>query len=263
MNDQIAILTTVANFELYQKTAPLFPSEIPRYVIDGRNGMHGLESIAYMMKKLRGKGIKWLVMADEDVVLVQAQKLFAIISQMKEEGISVCGIRDGGVILHRRQNPYVINTFFSILDFEQVEGIWNESEIRKHQYIGIQEFEDDLSAISGAYDPLSVYEPYYCFYFWLRRKGKRFLFLKSHMLADAITNAVDYQGETFLLHTWYARSYGKNQKHTSRIDAVLATVDQANAKPTQMPNFTLFKDKTFAARHQVKKYMDRIAAKLK
>jgi hypothetical protein len=43
----------------------VFSKEIPHYIIDGTNGMHGIH-IKYMMKRLKGKGIDWLIMADED-----------------------------------------------------------------------------------------------------------------------------------------------------------------------------------------------------
>ena len=43
MDNKIAILTTVINNELYQKSSKLFPKDIRKYVIDGSNGMHGLE----------------------------------------------------------------------------------------------------------------------------------------------------------------------------------------------------------------------------
>ena len=72
----IAILTTVANFELYQKTVQLFPENVQKYVIDGRNGMHGIHSILFMINKLKGKGIEWLVMADEDVVFKNSEAVF-------------------------------------------------------------------------------------------------------------------------------------------------------------------------------------------
>ena len=67
MHNNIAILSTVVNFDLYQKSSPLFPKGIPKYVIDGRNGMHAMDSIRYMFKKLKDQNIDWLIMADEDV----------------------------------------------------------------------------------------------------------------------------------------------------------------------------------------------------
>lgn len=52
---KIAIVTTVANKELYAKTASLFSKGIDKYVIDGTNGMYGLDSIDYMFRKLKNK----------------------------------------------------------------------------------------------------------------------------------------------------------------------------------------------------------------
>lgn len=113
---KVAILTTVANFELYHITSKYFPRGIQKFVIDGRNGMHGIHSIKYMMKKFHDKEIDWLVMCDEDVVFTDSKIVFSIIEDMIQNSYTVCGIRDGGIIPHRNQNPLVINTFFSILN---------------------------------------------------------------------------------------------------------------------------------------------------
>ncbi len=56
-----AILSTVINFELYAKSSLLFPDEVQKYVIDGRSGMYGIESLCYMMKRLGDKDIDWLL----------------------------------------------------------------------------------------------------------------------------------------------------------------------------------------------------------
>jgi len=255
----IAILTTVANFELYQKTSQLFPAKIQKYVIDGTDGMYGIESIYFMMKKLRGTGVEWLIMADEDVVFKNSDTIFDIILAMKKNEITVCGIRDGGVIKHRKQNPYVINTFFSILNFKEIESIWNKKEVKKNQYVLENEFNDDLSNLKGEFDLKSLYEPYYCFYLWLRRKGKRFLFLDATMHDDGITNNVLYKDKVFLSHTWYARSYNVNQKHTKRINEVLREVtinfEQKNLKDK---NSILFKDTTFVLKKKLNKIIKRL-----
>ena len=47
---KIAIISTVINFDLYHKTAQLFPKGINRYVIDGRNGIHGLNHKELMLE---------------------------------------------------------------------------------------------------------------------------------------------------------------------------------------------------------------------
>lgn len=262
MKQNIAILSTVVNFDLYQKSARLFPDGIQKFVIDGRNGMHAMDSVAYMFKKLKNRGIEWLIMADEDVVFINAQKVFDCIEYMKEQQITFCGVRDGGVIPHRVQNPFAINTFFSILHFTEVESLWDESVVRKNQYINSGEFQDDLSSLTGDYSKESLFEPYYCFYFWMRRLGKKVLFLNATVPFenDQITNLVqDHQGKNLLYHTWYARSYGHNEKHTRRINAVFSEVSVDMSLPLEP---IVFKDPTFAFKKNVRKQYRRVTQKI-
>ena len=258
----VAILTTVANFTLYEKTACQFPEGILRFVIDGRNGMHSLNSIFYMFKILKGKGIKWLIMADEDVIFTRADKVFELIEYMEEHDYSVCGIRDGGVIPHRTHNPYSLNTFFSILNFSEVEKIFDKKEITRNHYITSGEFKDNLENLKHPYDVNSLYEPYYGFYFWLRRKGFKFLFLDAQLPfnEDPISNAVyTPSGELLLFHTWYARSYGRNRKHTDRINKVLADLP-TQGKPQAEP--VIFKDIHFRWQEFLRKNLRKIKLKI-
>ncbi len=263
MDKKIAILSTVVNFELYAKSSRLFPQGIPKYVIDGRNGMHAMDSVRYMFRKLKDEPIDWLIMADEDVLFIQPELVFGCIERMQEQGYSVCGVRDGGVIPHRMQNPYAINTFFSILNFKDALALWNEREVLQHQYVTAGEFDDDLTQLTSSYNAESTFEPYYCFYFWLRRNGRKMLFLDASVPFpdDAITNKVaDDLGSDLLYHTWYARSYGSNQQHTARIDAVFARVKPGNATVSAP---IIFKDKSYAFRKKIAKFYRRIVNKIK
>ena len=260
---RIAILSTVVNFDLYNKSAQLFPKGIRKYVIDGRNGMHSVASILYMLRKLKNKNIDWLIMADEDVLFINPDLVFDCIARMQKNNITVCGVRDGGIIPHRMQNPYAINTFFSILNFKEILAIWNEREMLKNQYTVAGEFDDDLSKLTGEYNVNSIYEPYYCFYFWLRRNDKKILFLDADMPFenDQIANRVkDDLGNELLYHTWYARSYGDNEKHTKRIDAIF---DKVHFNAGELPKPEIFKDLTYAFRKNLKKQFDRVINKLK
>ena len=261
MNSNIAILTTIINNELYQKSSQLYPQNIQKYVIDGTNGMFGMDSICYMMQKLKGKGIEWLIMADEDVLFENPKDIFSIIQKMKSNNYTVCGIRDGGLISHRIYNPYLINTFFSIIHFKEIESIWNKKEVQKNQYSIENEFDDDLSDLKGTYDPLSIYEPYYCFYLWLRRNKKRFLFLESNqpIQEDPITNAVYFEDKVLLYHTWYARSYGINKKHTDRINKILEILKFENKEVSKVIFFRL---KTFFMINKVRKLNKRITMRI-
>lgn len=259
---KVALLSTVANFGLYQKSSTLFPKDIQRYVIDGTNGMHGMHSIKYMMSKLKGKGIEWLIMADEDVIFTNAELVFAIITEMQTKDFTVCGVRDGGMIVHRKENPFAINTFFSILNFKEIERVWKSSEVLKNQFVDANEFDDDLSHLPFDYDVASIYEPYYCFYFWLRRMGKKILFLDSKMGNDAISNKVYFKGDEVLCHTWYARSYGGNEKHTKRIDEILEKRGEFKTGLPDLSKVILYKKTTFALEQKIHKLSRKIIRKL-
>ncbi len=262
MKNTTAILTTVANFELYEKTSNLFPEGIRSYVIDGRNGMHALHSIFYMFKKLKSEEIDWLIMADEDVIFKNPQAVFDLIEFMEQNDYSVAGVRDGGAIKHRNNNPYAINTFFSILNFKKVSQLFDAKEIKANQFINENEFSDNLGHLKFEFQRTSLYEPYYCFYFWLRRKGENILFLDSRMVErenEEISNEVFLQdGTSLLIHTWYARSYGKNEKHTARIDKILNEIYfQLNPKSP-----IIFKDSLFYLRTQILKSAKKVKKRL-
>ena len=261
MDNKIAILTTVINNELYQKSSKLFPRDIQKYVIDGSNGMHGIDSVFFMMKKLKGKDIEWLILSDEDVVFEDSKLIFEIIDKMKFEKYTVCGVRDGGHILHRNYNPYLINTFFSIINFKEIESIWNKKEVLKNQYVLNDEFDDDLSNLNEPYDKLSTYEPYYCFYLWLRRNKKQFLFLDTKLpfQDDELTNAVYFEEKILLYHTWHARSYGVNKKHTDRINKVFGILQFKNET---IINAIILKHKTFFIIKRVRKLYNRIKMRI-
>lgn len=264
-SSKIAILTTVANFSLYYKTSVLFPDAIQRFVIDGTNGMHGINSILFMMEKLKKENIDWLIMADEDVIFEKPEVIFSIIEEMNENNYMVSGVRDGGVVTHRDRNPFVINTFFSIIDFKELINLWNKKEMLKQQYILENEFDDDLKNLIYKYDKLSLYEPYYCFYLWLRRKGKKILFLDAKMLEDSISNSIIYNNIEFLIHTWYARSYEENEKHTCRINILLDKIlfkNDALKIKTNQSKTTYLKKSSFKRVQFVKKIYRKIVLKM-
>jgi hypothetical protein len=119
-DSKIAIISTVINQKLYQKSSRLFPENITKYVIDGKNGMYGIDSICYMMKKLKGKGIEWLIMADEDVLFVNSNQVFPIIEEMAQNEIMLCGVRDGGVIACRKKKSFRYQHLFLNSKFQRV-----------------------------------------------------------------------------------------------------------------------------------------------
>jgi hypothetical protein len=224
-NNNIGLITTVSNISLYKETISFFPENINLFVIDGSDGLFGLNSIKLMFKKLKKHKIKWLIMADEDVVFVNPNNIFDIIGEMEEEDHDVCGVRDGGLLSWRDKNPYILNTFFCIFNLEKIKAFYSETEFLENQYIEEDEFDDDLSALKYPYNTKSLFEDYYCFFLWLRRKNLKFKFLQANggdFENDLETTTVfGVNNEILLYHTWYARTYGFNTYHTNRIDRVI------------------------------------------
>ena len=260
--ENVAILTTLINRGLYDKSAQLFPKDMQRYVIDGRHELFGIDSIYLMMKQLRGKGIDWLVMADEDVLFICPEYVYDIIDDLKNSGEILCGVRDGGQIPNRTYSPYLINTFFSVVNFKRLESIWNEKEVRENQYINEGEFSENLAELPEQYDVNSLYEPYYRFYFWLRRKGEKIRFLHAVRPFEddhKTTLVFDTRNRELLYHTWYARLYGTDERHTRRIDRIFNMLNFQNNKA---PDFILLTDPTFRLKRGWIKLRKRILMKI-
>ncbi|OWP76039.1 hypothetical protein BWG23_09060 [Flavobacterium oreochromis] len=258
---KIAIITTVINWDLYDKSSQYFPNHTDKYVIDGTEGMHGIDSIYYMMKKFQNLDYDWLIMADEDVLFLESNGVFEIIEYMHAKNYIVCGVRDGGEIGIRSFSPYVINTFFSIINLKKLKVIWDKEEVSKNQYFITNEFKDELSGLKEMFDEESLYEPYYRFYFWLRRKGEKILFLNAEIpFEDKITTLVSTPNNINLLyHTWYARAYGNNEKHTKRIDKIFDLLYFNNTKEEKI---VVWKDRTYFLRKFFRKVKKRIQMRL-
>lgn len=253
---KIAMLTTVVSFELYHKTSKLFPKGVQRYVIDGTNGMHGIHSLFYMLKKLKNKNIDWLILADEDLIFVNSDQIFLLIKKMQEQNHTVCGIRDGGIIKHRNYNPHVVNTFFTIINLKDIFDIWNKKEVKQNQFIKTNEFSLNNFSPIYEYDEMSLYEPYYCFFLWLLRKNKTFLYIESKMYDD-ITNVGVIGKNALFYHTWYARSYGYNLKHTKRINHILSMFKLDIEREEVISKYELYKDPLFSKKQAILKLKTR------
>lgn len=264
-DSKIALLTTVANFDLYEKTRPYQLNGIRKLVIDGREGMYGLDSLFYTFEKLPLDDIKWLILADEDVLFIDNKALIKIIKEMDSANYTVAGIRDGGTMPNRRHNPYVPNTFFCILDFQAISRIYNRKEIQKQQFINAEEFREDLGDLNVGFDRTSLYEPYYRFFFWLKRQNHRFLFLDANLLEpdtdELATEVYGINKKKILIHTWYARAYGKNERQTKRINDILdkyAPSIEYNEEPVES-----YSDYWFKYKLRFRKFLKRVRLKLK
>ena len=83
------------------------------------------------------------------------------------------------------------------------------------------------------------------------------------MHEDSIANSIQLNGNTFLYHTWHARSYGKNEKHTKRIDFILNENKNTIEKGINKQDYILYKAPFFALQQKSNKLLKRIKRKLK
>lgn len=262
--NSLALLTTVSNFNLYNKTKYSHPKGIKKIVIDGQNGLYGIESLFFLFKKLRKKNIKWLILVDEDVIFLDHLAIFDIIEKLQESGAIAAGVRDGGTIPNRIHNPYVPNMFFCVLNFERISLLYNKKEIKKNDFTIKSEFNEDLSALKEPFKTESLFEPYYKFFLWLKRKGEHYLFLDAELYDsrnDDLTTLVrSLNGNPMIIHTWFARSYGWNKYQTRRIDKIIDLYILNSDKETEAPE--VYKDYFYKYKLGLRKLKKRIQNKL-
>ncbi len=263
--NKIGIITTVANWDLYEKTCPYFPKGIKHFTIDGTTGFYGIKSITLFLKRLRKYNLDWLIMADEDVIFHKPENIFNLINYLEANEFTVCGMRDGGTLHWRNQNPYMINQFFAILNLKEIYSIYEEKEMMKNQYIRENEFPklpDELKFEN--YDPNSLFESYYRFYLWLLRKGKKIKYLEASTPLDddyATTLLYDHNGVELLYHTWYARFYGKNSDQTKRIDGVISKF-KPNEKTPFKPSIIKLENRWYNLKYKVYRLSQRMKRRL-
>ncbi|SFN33169.1 hypothetical protein [Salegentibacter flavus] len=263
--DKIGLITTVSNWDLYKKTRPYFPEGIKHFTIDGTQGFYGIKSIAFFLKSLRKYGLDWLIMADEDVIFNKPNHVFDLIAYLEANDFTVCGMRDGGTLHWRNKNPHMINHFFAVLNLREIYSIYNEKEMMSNQYINKTDFcdlSDDLRFKN--YDPDSLFEPYYRFYLWLLRKGKKIKYLDAinPIKNDyATTLLYDHRGEELLYHTWYARFYGKDPDHTKRIDGVISNFKPYDESPS-MSSPILLENAWYSFKYRLYKFSRKLKRKI-
>ena len=258
---RIAIVTTVVSFKLYKKTATLFPKGIDKIVIDGTTGLYGINSIKTIFRKKIFKKYDWIILADEDVFFYDSNLVFKLIEQMQEQKYSICGVRDGGVIKHRFDNPLAVNTFFCIIDYKEIVKEFTFDKVLECQRFFPELYlNEDYSNLPYEYNIKSLKEPYYCFYFWLKLNRHKFLYLETvnPVDEDEFGNIIlSENNEKIAFHSWYARAYDVNEKHTKRINSVLNNFDLINAK-IKSNDYSIVRFPFYNWKKRIKKFIKKI-----
>lgn len=227
MQDRIAIVTTVLNDKLYQKSLKSYPEKLDYFKIDGRFGCYGIHAIELTLKKM--SAYDFIVMVDEDVVFENNSELFSLVREMKQNQIEISGCRDFDMGGKRHDgNPLVMNTFFLLINNLVLKHRKSQC-IFKNPPIFPNDFFEEKFLSQTTYRKENLYslrEPYYWFFLALWKDGANFLYLKNvqrYFFNDEVTTTVFGRNNLPICHhSWYARAYDINQIQKERIDDLMA-----------------------------------------
>jgi len=172
----------------------------------------------------------WVINLDEDCFIYDSDKLMNLIKYMDDNDYHICGISDGGVNKCRFHNPVAFNPFFNIIDVRKTSSISNCNPGKESDDREIGTFSDDLKKFTPFHLLKYPYKydnfqwQYYPLFFHMLRNNVNFLYLDCEEFGDGFSTIVkDHNGDPFLIHSWYARTYNSNSKvenHTNRINTV-------------------------------------------
>ena len=178
----------------------------------------------YFFTMLRDTGCDVAVNIDEDAFIIDPEAMLELVSTLREGGYANIGCSDGDPATTGR-DKVVTNPFFNILDLQLIRTRFNRTLLKPRP--------DDA-------------EPYYPFFRWMAETFPT-LYLPCRKHADGITTeALDRNGRTICLHTWFSRFYSmpswivrriqsERGKQKSRIDAVIREAYARRGK--ELPEF--------------------------
>ena len=139
----------------------------------------------YFYTMLRDKDCDVAINVDEDAFIVDPEAVLALVDTLLEGGYANIGCSDGDEATTGR-DPVVTNPFFNLFNLQLIRTRFDKKAL-------VRQLDDR--------------EPYYPFFHWLADTFPT-LYLPARRHADGITTiALDPQGRTLCLHTWFSRFY--------------------------------------------------------
>lgn len=166
----------------------------------------------------------YVINIDDDCLIIDNEGLVSLIYYMKDLSYDFCGMPDGGVCSHRSHNPLVTNPFFNILSKRFCKfAHYSIDDVRSTRMSGdLKEIAVGPQFINNTKFEYDDFEPYYCIFLWAHKHLMNPLYLNARGHTDRVSTILKNQyGVDFLVHTWYAREYKKDNEalHTKRIDS--------------------------------------------
>lgn len=150
----------------------------------------------YFYTMLRDRECDIAVNIDEDAFLIDTRALLDLVRVLRTGGYANIGCSDGDPATTGR-DCVVTNPFFNILDLALIRTRFDRSQFRPQ---------------------LEDAEPYYPFFRWMAATFPT-LYLKAERHRDGTTTiALDPEGRTLCLHTWFSRFYSMPSWIVRRIE---------------------------------------------
>lgn len=163
---------------------------------------------------------------DEDAFIIDPQAVIDLVDTLLDGGYANIGCSDGDPATTGR-DKIVTNPFFNVFNLALIRTKFDRSQLHR-------KFEDA--------------EPYYPFFHWMAATFPT-LYLPARRHTDGITTiALDPQGRTLCLHTWFSRFYSmpswlvrriepSQGMQKTRIDAIIREAYATRGK--EVPSFGL------------------------
>lgn len=193
----------------------------------------------YFYTMLRDNDCDIAINVDEDAFIVDTQAVLDLVGTLLEGGYANIGCSDGDPATTGR-DPVVTNPFFNVFNLKLIR-----TRFDRHAMVNTPEDR----------------EPYYPFFHWLAAEFPT-LYLPCRKHGDGITTvALDPQGRTLCLHTWFSRFYSMPEWIVRRIEPsqgtqkarIDAVIREAYAlRGLQVPSFGIADRLSFAGNKAVR-----------
>ena len=220
--NRICFMTRSMNDSLYKKMRSLINIDYDFIRNVNCSGTYG--SAKYLYDLILNNTYDWIINIDEDFFTFDESAIFDMLDYMKDNGYDYCGVSDGGMCIHRKHSPIVMNPFFNIFHAKKIrEALDDVSYVETFKYDNSMCEYMPNNIKNGFEWDNDNFEPYYPFFYWLRVRGFKPLYLESYEYSDKISTILkNHNGVEIGIHSWYSRNYGIDHEQTNRINDIYA-----------------------------------------
>lgn len=223
-NLSVAIYTRSIDDFLYSKSSTFHPSGYPRVRVLGST------ALGFLLEAVNDENYDFVVSIDEDAYVTRPELLRNLIDEAVSSDIGLVGMPDGGVCPHRTFNPRSVNPFFAIINSKRVRALLRESDFVGYPTAGDGFLDNHPSGFLEYGYQVGVHEPFDEFFVWVADNlGVRYL--KASIHGDGTSTVLhDFDGNDFLIHTWFTREFRRDLHHTRRIARVIDEAARVNTR---------------------------------